>query len=320
MTSFAGRHASRPECCSLSGSPLPGARWRRDNPVAIQQGAGEGLRLKVIQGGSFQMGTDTPLYPQDGEGPPRSVTITEFHLSPGPVTNREFARFVEMTGYRTDAERIGWSFVFEGSGPPPEAVAGRSSGAPWWLGVEGAAWSAPEGPGSSIGGRGDHPVVHVSWWDAVAYSEWVGGRLPTEAEWEYAAKGGARGIYPWGDELVPEGRYMCNTWQGAFPQADTGLDGYRGTSPVGAYPPNQFDLWDMIGNVWEWCADWYSAVTPPSGVDPKGPANGAGKVTKGGSFLCHESYCARYRPVARTSNTPDSSTSHMGFRVAADAM
>lgn len=315
MSSFSPTSDSAQGCCVSRGEAdsleaVSGAR------PAIAQRDGEPY-LTAIPGGVFEMGTDRPLYPQDGEGPARQVTVSEFRLAARPVTNHEFASFVEETGYRTDAERIGWSFVFEGMNPPPDAVVGRSAGASWWLGVTGAAWRSPKGPGSSLDDLGHHPVVHVSWFDAVAYCQWVGGRLPTEAEWEHAAKAGSEATYPWGEELAPGGRHMCNIWQGKFPVLDTGEDGHRGTSPVGSFPPNGFGIYDMIGNVWEWCSDWYSSRVIPSGTNPTGPSEGAGKVTKGGSFLCHRSYCARYRPAARTSNTPDSSTSHLGFRVAA---
>jgi formylglycine-generating enzyme required for sulfatase activity len=246
------------------------------------------------------------------------VRLAGFRLAPHQVANREFTEFIRQTGHRTEAERLGWSYVFEGAGPPAKSVIGRSSEASWWLGVQGATWSSPEGPGSTVDDRPDHPVVHVSWNDARAYAEWAGGRLPTEAEWEAAARAGSTTTYPWGEELAPDGRHMCNVWQGVFPVADRGDDGWRGTAPVGSYPANALGLYDMIGNVWEWCSDWFSAARPPEGADPQGPSNGLGRVTKGGSFLCHRSYCARYRPAARTSNTPDSTTSHMGFRLAAD--
>jgi formylglycine-generating enzyme required for sulfatase activity len=233
------------------------------------------------------------------------------------VSNRRFARFAEATGHTTEAERFGWSFVFwmllPEDFPPTRAVAGME----WWRQVHGADWRRPEGPGSSLEGREDHPVVHVSWSDAAAYAAWAGARLPTEAEWEYAARGGLeRRRYPWGDELEPGGEHRCNIWQGEFPHVNTAADGWVGTAPVDAYAPNGFGLYDMAGNAWEWCADWFSPDAHVRGprADPAGPPGGVGRVQRGGSYLCHASYCNRYRVAARTSQTPDSTSGNVGFR------
>jgi formylglycine-generating enzyme required for sulfatase activity len=187
---------------------------------------------------------------------------------------------------------------------------------PWWFVVNGAYWQKPEGPDSSIENRLDHPVVHVSWNDAMAYCQWAGARLPTEAEWEYAALGGlVKKTYPWGNELKKKGEYQCNIWQGKFPEMNTAEDGYISTAPVNAFEPNQFGLYNVIGNVWEWCADWFTVNHDLKAVkNPVGPLTGEAKVMKGGSYLCHESYCNRYRVAARTSNTPDSSSGNIGFR------
>jgi formylglycine-generating enzyme required for sulfatase activity len=251
------------------------------------------------------MGSDDPDgFPADGEGPVRTVTVAPFAIGECAVTNAQFATFAKATGHVTDAERFGWSFVFHSFVDEARVkVVGASGDAPWWVGVEGASWRAPDGPGSSIGARQSHPVVHVSWHDAQAYCAWAGGRLPTEAEWEYAARGGLAGKrYPWGNELRPDGAWRCNIWQGRFPQLDTGEDGHRGTAPVRAYRPNGFGLYNVSGNVWEWCADDFCAGT---------------KALRGGSYLCHDSYCNRYRVAARTGNTADSTTGHTGFRCAA---
>jgi formylglycine-generating enzyme required for sulfatase activity len=269
----------------------------------------------------FLMGTDVADgFPADGEGPIRAIQVDGFYIDRSPVTNAQFNEFVARTNYITDAERFGWSFVFTGQLETKQSGA-QPEGLPWWRRTEGATWRNPEGPDSSVGHREDHPVVHVSWRDVSAYASWAGKRLPTEAEWEYAARGGLeQKLYPWGDELTPGGRHLCNIWQGEFPERNTAEDGYVTTSPIDAYPPNGFDLLSITGNVWEWCADWFSPdehlVTNRD--NPLGPAYGLAKVIKGGSFLCHASYCNRYRVAARTSNTQDSSTGNMGFRCVRD--
>ena len=269
------------------------------------------------------MGTDAPRpWPADGEGPARVVRLGPYRISPYAVTNDQYARFVAATGHVTDAERYGWTFVFHlflpDDFPPTRAVAA----APWWRQVEGADWAHPFGPQSGLEGIGDHPVVHVSWNDAQAYCTWAGVRLPTEAEWERAARGGLDGCtYPWGDEFAPDATTMCNIFEGTFPTHDTGADGWIGTAPVDAFPPNGFGLLNVAGNAWEWCADWFSADFHRTGprVDPVGPPTGQQRVMRGGSHLCHDSYCDRYKVSARSSNDPDASTGNLGFRVAADS-
>lgn len=236
--------------------------------------------------------------PGDGEEP-RPGSVDRYAISVTAVTNAEFAAFVDETGHRTDAERFGWSFVFGGLLPDDFPETHGVAAAPWWRQVEGAAWRHPEGPHSDLTGRADHPVVHVSWNDAAAYCEWAEARLPTEAEWEFAARGGSSSTFPWGDELEPGGRHMMNVFQGTFPADDTAADGWRGTCPVDAFEPNGFGIHNMVGNVWEWTSDPFSPGT---------------RVLKGGSYLCHVSYCRRYRPAGRMGSTPDSSTGNIGFR------
>jgi formylglycine-generating enzyme required for sulfatase activity len=268
------------------------------------------------------MGTDNAeAFPNDGEGPVRPVTLPPFAIEKYPVTNERFLRFVSETGYVTDAERFGWSFVFWASISKKrfqQVVQDTVQVTPWWCKVPGATFRTPEGPGSNVVSRMQHPAVHVSWTDANAFCAWAGMRLPTEAEWEYAARGGLeQKLYPWGDKLRPEGKHVCNIWQGNFPSEDTGEDGYKGTCPVDAFPPNGYGLYSLAGNAWDWCADWFGTAHNPEGaVNPTGPLEGMTRVMKGGSFLCHKSYCNRYRVAARTSNTPDSSSSNTSFRCA----
>jgi formylglycine-generating enzyme required for sulfatase activity len=276
--------------------------------------------LVDLVGGPFAMGTDgTYGYGEDGEAPAHEVELAPFSIGRYAVTNAEFGAFVAATGHRTEAEAYGWSFVFAGllreDFPPTREVAG----APWWRQVEGTDWAHPEGPESSIADRAEHPVVHVSWNDASAFCAWADARLPTEAEWEYAARGGRVGCrYPWGDELEPGGEHRMNVFQGTFPTHNTMADGYAGTAPVAAFAPNAYGLHQVTGNVWEWTADWfdpaYYRVSPRE--NPQGPPAGAARVMRGGSYLCHASYCNRYRVDARSSNTPDSSTGNLGFRLA----
>lgn len=270
-----------------------------------------------LESGTFLMGADDGLgFPGDGESPVRTVPVERFAIDRCAVTNREFEAFVEATRYLTDAEIFGSSFVFEGfvDAAARERLP-RVAETPWWVAVEGASWRAPEGPGSDITDRPDHPVVHVSWRDASVFATWAGVRLPTEAEWEYAARGGlVQKRYPWGDELMPRGAHRCNIWQGDFPTHNTGEDGYVGTAPVDSYEPNGFGLHNTVGNVWEWCRDAFSLPGRPI---PIGSAPVA-RVIKGGSYMCHDSYCNRYRVAARSMATEDSSSGHCGFRCASD--
>lgn len=282
--------------------------------------------MVLIAAGEFRMGSDSAdVFPDDGEGPVRTVFVSDFWIDTTAVSNEQFAAFVDDTGYVTDAERFGWSYVF-GAFVDPAAreriQPGTVPGASWWRAVRGACWRAPFGAGSA---PADHPVVHVSWQDAGAYAGWAGKRLPTEAQWEKAARGGTdQQTYPWGEELTPGGEFRMNIWRGEFPTVNTAADGYSATAPVDAFRPNGYGLFNTSGNVWEWTADWWSAhwhrrEQERTRRDPSGPPAGQDKVVRGGSYLCHRSYCNRYRNSGRTHNSPDSSTGHTGFRLVADA-
>jgi formylglycine-generating enzyme required for sulfatase activity len=297
--------------------------------VALQKGT------VWIPGGAFAMGSDRH-YAE--EAPVHEMAVGGFWMDEHPVTNLEFMRFVKATGHVTFAEQAPDPALYPGAKPEllfAGSVVFQKPAGPvdlrnpynWWAWRRGADWRHPEGPGSTLAGRERHPVVHVAYRDAEAYAAWAGKELPTEAEWEFAARGGLVGAeFAWGDELMPRGRPMANTWQGEFPHENLLLDGYEGTSPVGAFPPNGYGLVDMIGNVWEWTADWYTTShEAPSAccgggdpraasIDPTDPAAIPRKVMKGGSHLCAPNYCRRYRPAARMAQPVDTSTCHVGFR------
>lgn len=300
-----------------------------------------------IPGGEFVMGTSSELGWPD-EKPAHKVKVSGFWIDQTEVTNAEFAKFVDETGYVTTAEKaptveeimkqvppgtpvppaemlVAASMVFS----PPDGEVPLDNFSQWWQWIPGADWRHPEGPESSIEGRENHPVVHVSWYDAEAYAKWAGKRLPTEAEWEFAARGGLeKQDFSWGDKAPSEGFLPANIWQGKFPQDNQARDGYTATAPVKSFKPNGFGIYDTAGNVWEWCADWYDRnrhadlAAEGLAVDPPGPARTNDpqqpfaelRVQKGGSFLCHESYCLRYRPSARHGGAPDTGMSHVGFR------
>jgi formylglycine-generating enzyme required for sulfatase activity len=257
------------------------------------------------------MGTNNALaYPADGEGPKRIVELDEFWIDETAVTNQSFAQFVEATGYITEAELTGWSFVpaFLLSEQDEQYLVGQSGDTPWWVGVTAANWRQPLGPSSSTTDIQSHPVTHISWSDANAFAQWNGKRLPTEAEWEKAARGGRENsLYAWGDDLIVDGQHMCNIWQGDFPTFNSAQDGHLGTAPVHSFEPNGYGLYNVCGNVWEWTADSWNSTDLADN-----------KVIKGGSFMCHDSYCNRYRLSARTSHPKNGFTAHIGFRCVAD--
>ncbi len=317
---------------------------------SMTRGAGQQARslpgMVYIPGGTFWMGSDHH-YPE--ERPAHQVTVTDFWMDSQPVTNADFARFVDATHYVTVAERPLNPEDFPGAKPEllvPGSLVFKKTRVrvdlrdltQWWFYTAGACWKHPEGPDSTWEGREQHPVVHVCYEDALAYATWADKALPTEAEWEYAARGGMeRKVYVWGDEFAPGGKLMANTWQGEFPWQNLNTDGFEGTSPVGSFPPNTYGLFDMAGNVWEWTSDWYQERHTSQGgkpccipVNPRGPASSERsldpclpqvkiprRVLKGGSHLCAPNYCLRYRPAARSPQAVDSGTSHIGFRCVA---
>jgi formylglycine-generating enzyme len=328
------------------GSEIRVARDSNSNDAAAPP------EMVWIHGGEFTMGTDD-IRSFPNERPAHRIHVEGFWIDEHDVTNAEFAKFVEATGYLTTAEKKpDWEELKKELPPgtpkpddsilvPGSLVFTPTSGpvplddlSAWWRWVPGACWRHPEGPDSNLSGRENHPVVQVSWEDAMAYAKWVGKRLPTEAEWEYAARGGLEGKrYSWGDEFRPEGKYMANTWQGQFPVTNTEEDGFAGTSPVKSFPPNGYGLYDMAGNVWQWCSDWYRVDAfvqlasrnvcsdsggPSDSWDPVDP-NTPKRVVKGGSFLCNPSYCESYRPSARRGTPPDTGSSHTGFRCVVSA-
>lgn len=289
------------DCCSPSrGSESTGSITEVSASVNF-------TGMSLIPAQTFLMGSDSShVFHADREGPVREVALTSYWIDQTAVTNSEFAKFVEATSYQTDAERFGWSFVFDqlvSKETFEKHSRGRLERPNWWLAIDGADWVHPFGPDSNY--DADHPVVHVSWNDANAFAAWAGKRLPTEAEWECAARGGLeQKIYPWGDEFLVDGRAGANIWEGEFPTHNTLADGYLATAPAKSFVPNDYGLYNLVGNVWEWTA------TEELGQ----------KILKGGSYLCHDSYCNRYRNSARIKNTPDSSLAHTGFRLVADAV
>ena len=281
-------------CFALSGCSAEQARKPiRETPS----------NMVLVKGGTFQMGTDDGM---PFEAPIHTVEISDFYIDENEITVAQFDEFVKATGYKTEAEKFGWSGVFD--------METRE-----WTRVDGADWRHPEGPKSVA--QQDEPVCQISWNDATEYAKWAGKRLPTEAEFEFTARGGLAGKkYAWGDELLPNGKPVANWWQGVFPETNTGLDGFIGRAPVRSFPAYGFGIYDMIGNVWEWCADRfaddYYKNSPKR--DPKGPETGDERVIRGGSFLCAENFCSNYRVAGRSHATPDSGLNNLGFRCARD--
>jgi formylglycine-generating enzyme len=302
-------------CCAGAPSNLelsrPGARI---SPLAKGgNGAGAKVEFMRVSAGSFAMGSaDFDANPIDNEGPIREVWLESFEISTTPITNSQFAEFAAATGYVTEAEQIGWSFVFHLLVSASAEVIGRSEGAQWWHGVEGANWRCPTGGDSSHLEIADHPAVHISYRDAQAYCDWAGLSLPTEAQWEKAARGGlVSNRFPWGNDLLIDGNWQCNIFQGSFPERNSVEDGHLGTSPVKSFAPNGFGGYDFAGNVWEWTATRFESGVTNLLQDP----SEIYMVTRGGSYLCHDSYCNRYRVGARNKTIASSVAGNIGFRV-----
>jgi formylglycine-generating enzyme required for sulfatase activity len=313
-------------CCTPSRDTSDASAAPFAAPARVGGETDPAARFVRLAGGAFLMGAeDGAAHPLDFEGPVRRVRIAPFRLDAVAVCNRRFARFVAATGYRTVAESEGWSFVFAGFPGETHPPTGAVAAAPWWRRVDGACWRHPQGPGSTIDPCLDHPVTHVSHRDAQAYCEWSGARLPSEAEWEYAARGGAMHLpYVWGRELTPGGHWFANVWQGPIGGKEPPADGFEGRAPVGSFRTNDYGLADMAGNVWEWTADWYrpSYYTKKPRKDPPGPDDSLDpeeptvpkRVARGGSYLSSETNGAGYRPSARRKVAPAFASSELGFR------
>lgn len=353
----AATRAATPRTASPSPRPEGTSAARESEQIetladVVQEPSAKTEGMVLIPGGVFMMGSDGPEAGPT-ERPTHRVRVSPFWMDVTEVTNAQFRRFVDATNYVTTAERpVDWEQLKKQLPPgtpklpdeklvpgsmvftPPDRAIPLDNYTRWWSWVAGANWRHPEGPGSNLDGRTNHPVVHVSWDDASAYARWAGKRLPTEAEWEFAARGGLDGKpYAWGDEFRPENKLLANTWQGRFPDSDTVEDHFARTAPARSFPPNGYGLYDMIGNVWEWCSDWYRpntySLSPPDKtlVNPTGPESSYDpneplepkRVNRGGSFLCSPGYCSNYRPSARQSSTVDSGMSHIGFRCVMNA-
>ncbi len=309
-------------CCQPERIEEPSSKASapKDGILMPLEGRHVTTAIKDIPAGRGYIGTNNPAHDVDEESPLRQQKIASYRMDEHSVTNARFAEFVVATNYITEAERLGDSFVFAGFLPSNTEFTQSLPNAPWWRMVKGASWQTPYGPEVNKFPSPDHPVVHISWNDAVAFANWAGGRLPLEAEWEHAARGGMGDVdFPWGNTAPNDhDTFPCNIWQGRFPMQNTVKDGYLGTAPVDAYSPNAFGLYQMVGNVWEWTAQDFRVRSMKKAIKAAQIGKYGYKVVKGGSFLCHISYCYRYRIAARTANSPDSTTSHTGFRLVYD--
>jgi len=301
--------------CSKTSREDRASKYEReaetDLPESVFQHSSGFDKMSLIPGGTVTVGTNEPIFEEDNEGPEREVEVTKFYLDKFAVSNSDFKEFITKTGYVTEAEKFGDSFVFKSllsKEVQDEYVDFRVLKAPWWYKVKGVSWKSPEGPGSTIDDRLNHPVVHVSWNDAKSYCVWKSKRLPTENEWEKACRGGKkRKLFPWGNKLMPNDKHWMNIWQGEFPDNNTAEDGDVATCAVDKFRQNDYDLYNVVGNVWEWTSDLWNEKAVDSG-----------RTKKGGSYLCHKSYCYRYRCAARSQNTQDSSAGNLSFRCAKD--
>jgi sulfatase modifying factor 1 len=306
------------ECCSTASRNTGDQCSFNEGTISKR---GEAGTVIAVKGGETFVGTHKPVLRADGEGPERKVTLSDFFLEAQTVTVRRFGEFVAATGYITEAEKFGCAAVFEGLLADNKQIAENVAQTPWWARVDGAIWKMPEGHGSSTDHRQDHPVTQVSWNDANAFAAWVGGRLPTEAEWEHAARGGnRRRRYPWGEEEPTDEKILCNIWQGRFPFHNTVADGFYGTAPARSLRPSENGFYNLAGNVWEWTIDPFRvrSLSREAKIRNEQSKKNADKVLKGGSFLCHKSYCYRYRIAARMGLSPDSASSNTSFRIAYD--
>jgi len=300
-------------CCT----PRAPERHSSLSLMPVTKMSAQPLDLCDIPGGTTLVGTDRPAIPIDEEGPCRRQELQPFKMMQTTVTNRMFRDFIDDTAYVTDAQRFGWSFVFQDQLNHNRKDVQSPAGTQWWLKVNGACWHSVGGPNTTEQLEDDHPVVHVSWNDAKAFADWAGGRLPTEAEWEHAARGGLGDVpFPWGHQEPDDSHFQpCNIWQGHFPESNTCADGYAATAPAASFEPNGYDLYHMCGNVWEWTSGRFKINGRTTESKQHARHFKGTKILKGGSYLCHKSYCFRYRIAARTGSTPDSTTTHQGVRL-----